>query len=192
MGYDSLCDVELVKLSQSGDTAAGDVLLRRFKGVVNKYARHYFIMGGDRDDLIQEGMIGLYRAIGEYRTGKAGNFAGFAAVCIKNQILDAVKSAARKKHSPLNTYVSMDADTPEIAGITDYHQDPEEILIRKEDLTHLEMLVQTEFSARESEILKHYLAGWSYAQIAEELGVSAKSVDNALYRIRRKVRGHGD
>jgi len=196
MDYDSLKDEELVEVSQAGDTAAGDVLLRRFKGLVSIIARPYFIMGGDREDIVQEGMIGLYKAMREYRLGFPGTvpkgvgqspsvpFAAFAASCIKNQILDAIKNASRKKHSPLNQSIPMDAEALEIM---DELQDPEKILIHRENIIHLEAAVKSSLSALESSILSHFLQGKSYAQIAKEKGISVKAVDNALYRIRRKV-----
>jgi len=186
MDYDDLKDEELVKASQAGDMNAGDALLRRFKGIVSIIARPYFIMGGDREDIVQEGMIGLYKAMREYRACETATFATFAAACIKNQILDAIKNAARKKHSPLNQYISMDTKTLEIM---DDLQDPEKIIIDRESKSRLETAVKSSLSALESTILKYFLQGKSYAKIAEEIGISTKAVDNALYRIRRKVAG---
>ncbi|MDR2167214.1 MAG: sigma-70 family RNA polymerase sigma factor [Clostridiales bacterium] len=185
MDYAKFSDEQLARLA-ADESAAQEALLRRFKGHVTKIARPYFIMGGDREDLVQEGMIGLYKAIREFRAGTA-SFATFATVCIKNQILDAIKNASRKKHGPLNTYISMDAQSPEIAQITDHHQEPEEILIHRENKLRLENLVQASLSDLESAILAQFLAGLSYAEIAETLGKTTKSVDNALFRIRRKV-----
>ncbi|MCL2169162.1 MAG: sigma-70 family RNA polymerase sigma factor [Defluviitaleaceae bacterium] len=185
MDLNNLSDEELVKLSQSGESQAGDILLRRFKAKAAHIARPYFIMGGDRDDIVQEGMIGLYRAIREYRKGTA-SFATFATVCIKNQILDAVKNASRKKHSPLNSYISMDTES-ELAHMTDHRADPENILIHRENKLHLESTAAAALSPLEYDILTHFLDGHSYAQIATALEITKKSVDNALYRIRKKI-----
>jgi RNA polymerase sporulation-specific sigma factor len=196
MNYFNIDNENLARLSNLGDNAAQEVLLRRFKGHVRVLARPYFIMGGDREDLMQEGMIGLYKAIREFRTDKNdktnksdnnGNFAAFATVCIRNQILDAIKNAARKKHGPLNSYVSMDSPSPEIAAMTAKDQEPESILIHRENRLHIENTVGTLLSGLESEILSLFLEGQSYTQIAHALGRSAKSVDNALFRIRKKV-----
>jgi len=185
MGYDNLNDEKLVEMAQAGNIAAGDALLRRFKGIVSMLARPYFIMGGDREDLVQEGMIGLYKAMREYKGG--ATFATFAAACVKNQILDAVRSAARKKHGPLNSYVSISAEGDELSGLADSRGDPEEIMIRREDRDSLEKAARASLSPKESTILKHFLAGLSYSEIAAVLGSDTKSVDNALYRIRRKM-----
>jgi len=169
-------------------------LLRRFKSVVAMLARPYFILGGDQEDLVQEGMIGLYRAIREYRhnTGtappageqspaNAATFATFATTCIKNQIKDAIKTAARKKHSPLNTSISMDQIT---LNIPDPTADPALILIHQEDI---KTVFQDQLTPLESSILHLYLLGQTYAEIAQAINRTPKAVDNALYRIRQKV-----
>jgi RNA polymerase sporulation-specific sigma factor len=193
MNYYDIDNENLARLSNLGDNAAQEALLRRFKGHVRVLARPYFIMGGDREDLMQEGMIGLYKAIREFRpekaekTANASNFTAFATVCIKNQILDAIKNASRKKHGPLNSYVSMNVPSPEIAAMTAKDQEPENILIHRENKLYLENMVGTLLSSLESDILALFLEGQSYAQIAHAIGRSVKSVDNALFRIRRKV-----
>jgi RNA polymerase sporulation-specific sigma factor len=187
MDYDRISDEQLAELSTKGDNVAQEALLRRFKGHVAKLARPYFIMGGDREDLVQEGMIGLYKAMREFKAGNAASFATFATVCIKNQMLDAIKNASRKKHGPLNTYISMDMQSPEIAKMSDGLQEPEKILIHRENKLRLENMVQASLSELESAILTHFLAGQSYQEIAASLGRTPKSVDNALFRIRRKV-----
>ncbi|MCL2753062.1 MAG: sigma-70 family RNA polymerase sigma factor [Defluviitaleaceae bacterium] len=170
-----------------GDRDAEDVLLRRFLGRVKVLARPYFIIGGDKEDLIQEGMVGLYKAMREYSSENSASFATFATQCIKNQILDAIRSAARKKHSPLNTYVSMDASNPDLEHIFDIGQEPEQILIKREDKAYLENSVKAKLSKLENAVLNHFLEGESYVLIAEKLNIDAKSVDNALSRIRKKV-----
>lgn len=185
--HDNFSNEELVKLAQDGETSAADLLLRRFKGTVNMLARPYFLMGGDRDDIVQEGMIGLYKAMRDYKAQKSASFATYATQCIKNQIIDAIKSAGRKKHSPLNTYVSFDTDESSSDFLADHLQDPEKIMISRENKSSLENAVKTSLSKLESTILKHFLAGLTYAQIADNLNITQKAVDNALYRIRRKI-----
>jgi len=170
-----------------GNRDAEDALLRRFLGHVKLVARPYFIMGGDKEDLIQEGMVGLYKAIREYCPESKASFATFATVCIKNQILDAIRSASRKKHSPLNTYISMDTSSPELTGVSDHRQEPERIFIGRESKIYLENIVKARLSKLETVVLTHFLSGENYTEIAEKLDISTKSVDNALYRIRKKV-----
>ena len=182
-------DETLAIQAAAGDTAAADLLLTRYKNFVKAAVRPYFIIGADREDLVQEGMIGLYKAIGQYHEDKATNFAAFAAVCIKNQILTAVKNASRKKHSPLNTYISIDHENPEILHIIDHGEgaNPERALMQQESRRNFHALVSTSLSPLESAVLTHFLGGLSYTEIAQIQGISTKSVDNALFRIRRKV-----
>jgi len=187
MNYETLKDEELAMLSSNGHSEAGDILLVRYKNYVKKVVRPYFIAGADREDLVQEGMIGLYKAVREYRPDKAAAFASFAAVCIKNQVLTAVKNASRKKHGPLNTYISINSEDFEAPYIIDNINNPEKILMNRELKNNIENLVIDSLSSLESSILTHYLDGLSYAQIGEKLGKSPKAVDNALFRIRRKA-----
>jgi len=186
--YPSLPDEALVALSIT-DPAAAEALLLRYKNFVKKIVRPYFIIGADRDDIIQEGMIGLHKAMREYRVGSAASFASFAAICIKSQVMTAIKNASRKKHSPLNTYIPIDHDD-DGPGFSDNSQNPENVLICRENKTNLENIVSTSLSNLESAILTHFLAGLSYAEIGASLGITPKSVDNALFRIRRKVTRH--
>ena len=193
--YENLNDETLATLAAT-DSAAAEALLLRYKNFVKKIVRPYFIMGADREDIIQEGMIGLYKAMGGYRRDSAATFASFAAICIKSQVMTAIKNASRKKHGPLNTYISIDQkgrgnnnDYEDInaLNITDNSHNPEDVLLSREDKTNLENIVNTSLSNLESAILTHFLAGLSYAEISEKLGTTTKSVDNALFRIRRKV-----
>ncbi|MCL2397833.1 MAG: sigma-70 family RNA polymerase sigma factor [Defluviitaleaceae bacterium] len=189
MSYEALQDEHLASLATTGDTGAQDALLARYKNFVKKAVRPYFIIGADHEDLVQEGMIGLYKAIREYRstsTKKEASFASFAAACIKNQILTAIKNASRKKHSPLNTYISIHQDNPEILHITDPAADPAQALLHQEAKTAIQTL-SASLSPLESAILTHFLSGLSYAEIAEKIDATTKSVDNALSRIRRKA-----
>lgn len=189
MDYAQLNDENLARLA-SEDIGAADVLLARYKNFVKTVVRPYFIAGADREDLVQEGMIGLYKAIREYRGGSDTNFPSFAAICIKNHILTAVKKASRKKHIPLNTYVSIDGDNPEVLHIIDKDSDanPERALLQQESRQGLEGIAATSLSPLESAVLTCFLAGLSYTEIADKLGIAAKTVDNALSRIRRKTK----
>jgi RNA polymerase sporulation-specific sigma factor len=189
--YENLPD-EMLTTFAAADPAAAEALLLRYKNFVKKIVRPYFIMGADREDLIQEGMIGLHKAMRQYREGAAASFASFAAICIKSQVMTAIKNASRKKHGPLNTYISIDrgqgqGDDAGPLSITDNSHNPEKILLSRENKAVLENIVNTSLSNLESAILTHFLAGLSYAEISEKLGTTSKSVDNALFRIRRKV-----
>jgi len=186
MDYEKKCDEDLALLATS-DPAAGEALLMRYKDFVKKAVRPYFIMGADREDLIQEGMIGLCKAMQAYLPYKDTNFASFAAICIRNQIMTAIKNAARKKHGPLNTYISIDDENPAVSYIIDHSHNPEKLVIYRESKRNIENIVNTTLSNLESAILLHFLGGLTYAEIGEKLGRSPKSVDNALFRIRRKV-----
>ncbi|MCL2169548.1 MAG: sigma-70 family RNA polymerase sigma factor [Defluviitaleaceae bacterium] len=189
MDYKNKDNEYLAGLAVGGDTEAQEALFRRFKGHVVVLARSYFIMGGDREDLVQEGMIGLYKAIKQFDPKRNASFAGFATVCIKNQMLDAIKIAARPKHSPLNSYVPIDGENPEIAGIADYGQEPDTLLINREEIENLRQIAQSLLSKLEYQILSYYLEGMSYSEIASVTERTVKSVENALLRIRRKVLG---
>ena len=182
MQYENLCDTQLAALSNTGDNLAEETLFRRYKNLVKKTVRPYFIIGADREDLIQEGMIGLYKAIRAFESARDSQFSAFAARCIKNQILTAVQSASRKRHSPLNTYISIDERLP------DEDCNPEKILIFREGKSNLENFVSTSLSPLESRILLYYLQGHTYAEIGEKTGRGTKSVDNALFRIRNKIK----
>jgi len=188
--HDMLNDEDLAALA-AADSAAAEALLLRYKNFVKKIVRPYFIIGADREDLIQEGMIGLCKAISSYQSSRDTNFASFASICIKSQILTAIKNASRKKHGPLNTYIPLnyeeDHENPDIFYITDHSNNPEKILILRENKRNIENIVNTTLSHLESAILLHFLAGHTYAEIGEKLGTTTKSVDNALFRIRRKV-----
>jgi len=186
MDFLEYSDEYLVELALV-DEAAKEALLRRFKDHVRLISRSYFIVGGEYEDLVQEGMIGLYKAIGNYRADHGKYFKAFATICIKNQILDAIKSASRKKHMPLNDYVSMDVEVPEMAYMIDQTYEPEMVLLHKESEENLRRLIQESLSELEATILHHFVAGLSYEEIAAILGRTTKSVDNALSRVRQKM-----
>jgi RNA polymerase sigma-H factor len=192
-------DLRLVLRARNGDGAALDTLIRRYTGFVRLKSSSYFIAGGESDDLIQEGLIGLYKAVRDFRSDKETSFRSFAELCITRQIITAIKAATRFKHSPLNTYVSF-SQTP--AGQEDsdctlgdalpgsHVNDPAICVISTEELHSLVFSLGTGLSALESDALRLYLEGRSYEEMAEELGCDTKTIDNALQRVKRKVLTH--
>jgi RNA polymerase sporulation-specific sigma factor len=192
-------DEELVAKYHSGHQEAMNALLERFRDFARLKARSYFLLGADRDDIIQEGMIGLYKAIRDYREDAAASFRTFAEVCITRQVLSAVKMATRQKHGPLNTYVSLstpvsDSEDQERvladvipAPLTD---DPAEMVISTENVLSIKMAFSDLLSDFEAEVLHLYVEGKSYEDIAVRMSRSAKAVDNALQRIKKKLELH--
>jgi RNA polymerase sporulation-specific sigma factor len=194
-------DGYLIALAKQGDPTAYDRIVRRYYGFVRLKASSYFLAGGDSDDLIQEGLVGLYKAVRDYRTDRESSFRNFAELCITRQIITAVKTATRNKHTPLNHYVSFSAP----AGSSDDEapsldeliagpavQDPVTQVISSEELRSLVGCLSTALSELESNVLALYLDGYSYEQIGERLGCDTKTVDNALQRVKRKVGSHLD
>src|SRR5580765_1450376 len=193
-------DLQLVLRARNGDQAALDGLMRRYTGFVRLKASSYFIAGGDSEDLIQEGLIGLYKAVRDFRTDKETSFRSFAELCVTRQIITAIKTATRFKHQPLNGYVSF-SQTP--AG-QDSESDctlgdalpgpsvdePPIVVISSEELQSLVFTLGTGLSHLEAEALRLYLEGSSYEDMAAELGVDTKTIDNALQRVKRKVLQH--
>jgi RNA polymerase sporulation-specific sigma factor len=194
-----LDDLRLVIRSRNGDDVALDILIRRYTGFVRLKASSYFIAGGDADDLIQEGLVGLYKAVRDFRSDKETSFRSFAELCITRQIITAIKAATRFKHTPLNSYVSF-SQTP--AGQDDGDctvgdalpgpgvDDPAICVISTEELQSLVFCLGTGLSKLESDALRFYLEGLSYEEMAEELGCDTKTIDNALQRVKRKVLVH--
>ncbi len=192
-------DLQLVIRARNGDDVALDGLIRRYTGFVRLKASSYFIAGGEGDDLIQEGLIGLYKAVRDFRADKETSFRSFAELCITRQIITAIKTATRYKHAPLNTYVSF-SQTP--AGQDDGEctlgdalpgpgvNDPAVCVISTEELQSLVFCLGTGLSPLESDALRLYLEGNSYEEMAEELGCDTKTIDNALQRVKRKVLQH--
>lgn len=187
-------DEALCTLAASGDRIAEEALVMRYHRLVRICARPYFLAGGDSEDLIQEGMVGLLAAIREYDSGKAASFRTFAEVCIKNRLISVIKAAARDKHIPLNNYVSF--ETPLFSGNGDHYaygaadqlqEDPEAILLGREAFQERMRALEGQLSGFEASILRLYLNGLSYSEIAAEVNKSPKSVDNAVQRIRRKL-----
>src|SRR3954454_5328199 len=189
----------LIALAKQGDMTAYDRIVRRYYGFVRLKASSYFLAGGDSDDLIQEGLVGLYKAMRDYRTDRESSFRNFAELCITRQIITAVKTATRNKHTPLNQYVSFSA-TPSSAGdgeptLEDVIpgptvHDPVNQVISSEELQALVGCLSTALSDLESRVLALYLDGRSYEEIAGLIECDAKTVDNALQRVKRKVGAH--
>jgi len=191
-------DSYLVALAKRGSADAYDRIVRRYRGFVRLKASSYFLIGGDGDDLVQEGLVGLYKAIRDFRSDRESSFRNFAELCITRQIITAVKTATRNKHTPLNGYVSF-SSTP--AGSDSEPtldevlpgpgtNDPASQVISSEELRSLVACLSTVLSELESRVLSLYLDGHSYAAIAEKLDCDGKTVDNALQRVKRKVGAH--
>jgi RNA polymerase sporulation-specific sigma factor len=193
-------DLQLVLRARNGDGSALDVLIRRYTGFVRLKASSYFLAGGDSEDLIQEGLIGLYKAVRDFRADKETSFRSFAELCVTRQIITAIKTATRFKHAPLNTYVSFshtpagqDADSECTLGDAlpgPAVDEPSVCVISTEELQSLVFTLGTGLSQLESEALRLYLEGSSYEEMAEELGCDTKTIDNALQRVKRKVLAH--
>jgi RNA polymerase sporulation-specific sigma factor len=195
-------DLQLVLRARNGDTKAMDTLIRRYTGFVRLKSSSYFLAGGDSEDLIQEGLIGLYKAVRDFRSDKETSFRSFAELCITRQIITAIKTATRFKHSPLNTYVSF-SQTPagqESEGDCTLGDalpgpsvdEPSIMVISTEELQSLVFCLGTGLSQLESDALRLYLEGSSYEEMAERLSVDTKTIDNALQRVKRKILQHQD
>lgn len=187
-------DEDLVGLARGGDEAALHEVLDRFKPLVRSKGRTYFLAGGDRQDIIQEGMIGLYKAVRDYDRSKHPSFRHFADLCVTRQVITAVKGATRHKHAPLNRYVSLhgsfdgDDSEPDYADrIADVGADPAQRVTGSAELDQLKAFCVEVLSELESEVLQRYVAGDSYVDIAADLGRHTKAIDNALQRIKRKL-----
>ena len=196
---EALPEEVLIQRAQAQDYDAMDALMQRYKGIVRKRARSLFIIGGDQDDLIQEGMIGLFKAIQDYDKSKEAVFSTFAELCISRQLYSAVKSSNRKKNIPLNTYVSIyspvyseQGEETEGSFMVDHSLEaaelsPEEILIDRENVCSLRCKIEECLSAMEKQVFDLYMEGMTYQEIARHLDKEPKSIDNALQRIKSKV-----
>ena len=189
-----MTDEVLAGLAQAGDREAEDILIRRYVEMIRGKAHLYFIVGADSEDVIQEGMIGLFKAIHDYYGNREATFKTFAELCINRQILTAVKTASRRKHQPLNDSVSLSTPVDETGGGTleealggDMASNPEAVFMENTLSSLLTDENSTLFSSMERKVLKEYLAGKKYPEIAQSLGKSYKAVDNAMQRIRRKI-----
>ncbi len=193
--YEQLEDEMIVELVHQGDSEALDYLIHKYKNFVRAKARSYFLVGADREDIVQEGMIGLYKAIRDFKEDKQSSFKAFAELCITRQMITAIKMATRQKHIPLDCYVSLDKPIYEddsartlmdvLSGtkITN----PEELIINREEFDHIEEKMTELLSDLERKVLLLYLEGRSYQEISEELNRHVKSIDNALQRVKRKL-----
>ena len=184
---EKLTDEELVERIRAGETSCMDILIERYKRQVRNQARTLYLIGGDSDDLIQEGMLGLFKAIRDYRPEKEVSFEAFAKLCISRQLYSAVQAAGRQKHVPLNTYVEL-SDQLDAQDDGPQGKSPEELLIDRENMEKLKEEIWQLLSPMEKKILRSDLDGESYTETASRLNKSPKSVDNALQRIRRKLK----
>lgn len=198
MQFNTVTDEQMVAAARNGDDDAVDFLLEKYKGLVRKKARSLYLIGGDKDDLMQEGMIGLYKAIRSYDSEKNVSFYNFASLCITRQLYTVIKASNRQKNIPLNTYISLYApavgsdeengDSFFVDGWAEDEQaNPEDIVIDRENTLSLEQKLNTRLSKMERGVLQLFLSGMVYTEIAKTMGKSPKSIDNALQRIRKKL-----
>lgn len=198
--FDSMTDEQVVKLAQDADSRALEYLLNKYKNFVRTKARSYFLIGADHEDIVQEGMLGLYKAIRDFKEDRQTSFRAFAELCITRQIITAIKTATRQKHIPLNSYISLnkpiyeeDSDRTLLDVITEGGiSNPEDMLIDREDLSFIEGRIGQMMSDLEKQVLVLYMEGKSYVEIADEMGRHVKSIDNALQRIKRKLQKYLD
>ena len=193
--YSEMTDEEIVQLCHNGDSLSEEYLLNKYKNFVRSKARSYFLIGADHEDIVQEGMIGLYKAIRDFKQEKLSSFRAFAELCITRQIITAIKTATRQKHIPLNSYVSLNKplyDEESDRTLLDILMEgttsnPEDMIINQENLGNIHQKINEVLSGLEQEVLAAYLDGKSYQEIAEALGRHVKSIDNALQRVKRKL-----
>lgn len=193
--FESMTDEEIVACAQETDGTALEFLLNKYKNFVRSKARSYFLIGADHEDIVQEGMIGLYKAIRDFRPDRLASFRAFAELCITRQIITAIKTATRQKHIPLNSYVSLnkpiydeESDRTLMDVITeDTLSNPESMFIDREDLSVIRGRIGEMLSDLEKQVLELYMDGKSYQEISEEMGRHVKSIDNALQRVKRKL-----
>ncbi len=194
-GFAALTDEQVVERASAGDEEALEYLLNKYKNFVRSKARSYFLIGADHEDIVQEGMIGLFKAIRDFREDKLSSFRAFAELCITRQIITAIKTATRQKHIPLNSYVSLNRpiyDEESDRTLLDVLAEgrvvsPEELLISREDYSSIESRIGQVLSDLEQQVLRAYLDGKSYQEIAKDLNRHVKSIDNALQRVKRKL-----
>jgi len=193
--FELLSDEEIVEMVREGDPLAEEHLINKYRNFVRAKARSYFLIGADREDIIQEGMIGLFKAIRDFRGDKLSSFRAFAELCVTRQIITAIKTATRQKHIPLNSYVSLnkpiydeDSDRTLLDVISGSKiTDPEELIISREEFGDIEEKMGEILSSLEWKVLMSYLEGKSYQEIAVDLNRHVKSIDNALQRVKRKL-----
>lgn len=198
LDYNNMSDEELINSIRADDKKALEFLICKYKDLVNSKVNKYFIIGAEKEDIIQEGLIGLYKAIKDYKEDKQNSFKSFANLCIERQLITAIKSSNRQKHIPLNSYLSLNmpayedsdgnADT-EVMEILDANiiEDPLDTITKKEYMSNVESVIDTSLSDFEKKVLNRYIQGESYVKIAQKLDAPVKSVDNAIQRIRKKT-----
>lgn len=193
--FEEMLDEEVVAIAREGDSDAEEFLINKYRNFVKAKVKSYFLIGGDKDDIYQEGMIGLYKAIRDFKPDKLSSFRAFAELCITRQIITAIKTATRQKHIPLNSYVSLnkpvydeESDRTLMDVLSTIHiSDPEELIISNEERKKIQAAMTNVLSDLEIEVVKCYLEGKSYQEIACDLDRHAKSIDNALQRVKRKL-----
>ena len=197
--YDGITDEELIDRQRSCERQITDYIMDKYKNLVRKKAKSMYILGADNDDLIQEGMIGLFKAVRDYDPGRDASFYTFADLCVSRQMYKAVQASRREKHAPLNTYISLYADTAEAESdgngtalvnviASAVETNPEQLMIDRENVADIEAIIEKELSGFEKQVLDLYITGMSYSQIAGVLSRDAKSTDNALQRLKAKLR----
>lgn len=199
--YEKCSDEELIVRQRDGEDAITDYIMDKYKNLVRNKAKSMYILGADREDLIQEGMIGLFKAVRDYDTGRDASFSTFADLCVSRQMYTAVQAAGRQKHAPLNTYISLYANGTENDGsdkgeewelinnlISKSEKSPEELVIDRENVELIEKVIEKELSSFEKQVFDLHLTGMSYSQIAKVLGRDDKSTDNALQRMKAKLK----
>lgn len=193
--FQNKTDEDIVEEAKKGNTRAQEHLISKYENFVKAKSKSYFLIGADKEDIYQEGMIGLYKAIRDFKADKLSSFKAFAELCVTRQIITAIKTATRQKHIPLNTYISLnkpiyeeESDRTLIDVLSELKiTDPEELLIGKEQIKYIEGEMEKVLSSLEMEVLQSYLDGKSYQEIACDLDRQAKSIDNALQRVKRKL-----
>lgn len=194
--YENMPDEEVVKLIKQGDDDAFSYLCEKYKDIINVKVSKYYIIGAERDDTVQEGMIGLFKAIKSYDETKQNSFKTFANICVERQLITAIKSSNRQKHQPLNSYLSLnnsaydnDDNDEELINTFDSKtiEDPLDTVMKKEYIAHIENTIDKTLSSFEKQVLNRYIKGESYVDIANKLDAPVKSVDNAIQRIRKKA-----
>ena len=191
-------EYDIVLKASKGDKISLEYIIKKYKNFVKAKAKSYFLIGADKEDIIQEGLIGLYKAVRDFDASKTNSFKGFADICITRQIITAIKTATRQKHIPLNSYISLNKPVYDEESertlldiiATSIVTDPEELIISKEELKHIESKMNELLSDLELQVVEYYLNGKSYQYIADKLKRDVKSIDNALQRVKRKLEKH--
>ena len=187
--FEQMTDEQLICRLRDGDKTVIDYVMEKYKNLVRKEANAMYLLGGENDDLIQEGMIGLFKALRDYQPGKSAVFSTFANLCVERQLYKAIEMSGRLKNKPLNSYISLsEEESPILDSLAFEQQDPEAIVIDRENVNVMQEKIRQHLSSFETQVLDSYLEGMTYTQIAEAMEKSPKSIDNALQRIRGKIR----